>query len=94
MCVLCYEYCASFTGRAILLSFHNNRFLQDLKAWVQGKQEVELVDMVLRIRQKLEKTYIEEVPIGNSVREKLQERINDITHTLPDDLKDILNHES
>ncbi|CAL7936569.1 unnamed protein product [Xylocopa violacea] len=66
----------------------------DLKTWVQGKQEVELVDMILRIRQKLEKTYIDEVPIGNSVREKLQERINDITHTLPDDLKDILNHES
>ncbi|XP_031834729.1 protein DENND6A [Nomia melanderi] len=66
----------------------------DLKTWVQGKQEVELVDMVLRIRQKLEKTYIDEVPIGKSVKEKLQERINDITHTLPDDLKDILNHES
>lgn len=66
----------------------------DLKTWVQGRQEVELVDMILRIRQKLEKTYIEEVPIGSSVREKLQERINDITHTLPDDLKGILNHES
>lgn len=61
---------------------------------MQGKQEVELVDMILRIRQKLEKTYVDEVPIGNSVREKLQERINDITHTLPDDLKGILNHES
>ncbi|KAF3430434.1 hypothetical protein E2986_01197 [Frieseomelitta varia] len=66
----------------------------DLKTWVQGKQEVELVDMILRIRQKLEKTYIDEVPIDNSVRVKLQERINDITHTLPDDLKDILKYES
>lgn len=60
---------------------------------MQGKQEVELVDMILRIRQKLEKTYIDEVPIDNSVRVKLQERINDITHTLPDDLKDILKYE-
>lgn len=39
-----------------------------------------------------EAAYIDEVSIGNSVKEKLQERINDITHTLPDDLKDILYH--
>lgn len=67
---------------------------QDLKTWVQGKQEVEVVDMILRIRQKLEKSCIDDIPIDNSVREKLRERMNDITHVLPDDLKVILRHES
>ncbi|XP_077278090.1 protein DENND6A isoform X2 [Temnothorax americanus] len=66
----------------------------DLKTWVQGKQEVEIVDMILRIRQKLERSCIDDVPIDNSVRKRLRERINDITHVLPDDLKVILRHES
>ncbi|XP_020280261.1 protein DENND6A isoform X1 [Pseudomyrmex gracilis] len=66
----------------------------DLKTWVQGKHEVEVVDMILRIRQKLEKSCIDDVPIDNSVREKLRERIDDITHVLPDDLKVILRQES
>ncbi|XP_066585732.1 protein DENND6A-like [Prorops nasuta] len=66
----------------------------DLKTWVQGKEEVEIVDMVLRIRQKLETSHIEDVALGHSLREKLQERINDITFMLPDDLKNILNRES
>ncbi|XP_015599764.1 protein DENND6A isoform X2 [Cephus cinctus] len=66
----------------------------DLKTWVQGKQEVEIVDMILRIRQKLDKSYDDDVPIGHAVQEMLRERINDITCTLPDDLKVILNQES
>lgn len=66
----------------------------DLTSWVQGKQEVELVDMVLRIRQKLQKSHEDDVPVGDSVYDMLQERINDITRTLPDDLKIILNHNS
>lgn len=67
---------------------------QDLKTWVQGKQEVEIVDMVLRIRQKLEKNNEGNPANDHYIREKLQEKINDITLTLPDDLKAILNHES
>lgn len=67
---------------------------QDLTSWVQGKQEVELVDMVLRIRQKLQKSNEDDVPIGDSVQDMLRERINDITRTLPDDLKTILNQNS
>lgn len=66
----------------------------DLTSWIQGKKEVELVDMVLRIRQKLQKCHEDSVPVGDSVHDMLQERINDITRTLPDDLKIILNHDS
>ncbi|XP_015516240.1 protein DENND6A [Neodiprion pinetum] len=66
----------------------------DLKTWVQGKQEVEVVDMILRIRQKLDKSYEDDVPISHSVQEKLNERINDIIYTLPDDLQIILSVKS
>lgn len=53
-----------------------------------------MVDMILRIRQKLERSCIDDVPLDNSIKERLRERINDITHVLPDDLKVILRHES
>lgn len=65
-----------------------------MKTWVQGKQEVEVVDMILRIRQKLEKSCVNDISIDDTIKKKLQERINDITHTLPDDLQVILSHES
>ncbi|XP_034948891.1 protein DENND6A [Chelonus insularis] len=66
----------------------------DLKTWVQGKQEVEIVDMILRIRQKLEKSNNEDIPVTRTVREQVGERLEDITRTLPDDLKIILNQKS
>lgn len=65
-----------------------------MTAWVQDKQEVEIVDMVLRIRQKLEKSNLDDIPLGYSVQEMLQERINEITRTLPEDLRAILSKES
>lgn len=65
-----------------------------MKTWVQDKQEVEIVDMVLRIRQKLEKSNNGDVSIAEPVKEMLQERINDITRSLPDDLKIILTNDS
>lgn len=61
---------------------------------MRDKQEVEVVDMILRIRQKLEKSYLDDVPLGYSVQEMLRERINEITRTLPDDLRVILNQGS
>ncbi|KAK0078445.1 hypothetical protein PV325_002477 [Microctonus aethiopoides] len=66
----------------------------DLKTWVQDKQEVEIVDMILRIRQKLKKSYNDDVPISQTIRDKLYERIDDIMLTLTDDLKFILKQES
>ncbi|XP_011501868.1 PREDICTED: protein DENND6A [Ceratosolen solmsi marchali] len=66
----------------------------DLTAWVRDKQEVEVVDMILRIRQKLEKSNLDDVPLEYSVQEMLHERINEITQTLPDDLRKILNKQS
>lgn len=61
---------------------------------MRNKQEVEVVDMILRIRQKLDKSYISDLPLDNCVQDRLQKRIDDITLTLPDDLRVILNHKS
>jgi arsenate reductase-like glutaredoxin family protein len=65
-----------------------------LTAWVRDKQEVEVVDMILRIRQKLEKSNLDDIPLEYSVQEMLRERINEITQALPDDLRTILNKQS
>lgn len=62
----------------------------DLKHWVQDKQEVEVVDMILRIRNKLEQSEAEELPLSDTTREQLRLRMADIICTLPDDLKVVL----
>ncbi|CAB0036127.1 unnamed protein product [Trichogramma brassicae] len=66
----------------------------DLRSWVRDKQEVEIVDMILRIRQKLEKSNLDEVPVDSPVQEMIRERLNEMTLALPDDLRTILNKES
>lgn len=63
---------------------------QDLKVWVQGKQEVEVVDMILRIRHKLEQSETNELPLSSSTKDQLRLRMADIICTLPDDLKTVL----
>ncbi|GLV39377.1 uncharacterized protein CBL_13254 [Carabus blaptoides fortunei] len=62
----------------------------DLKNWVQGKPEVEVVDMVLRIKKKLNKLSEHDMPVTNETKEQLVQRLQDILGTLPDDLKNIL----
>lgn len=63
---------------------------QDLKVWVQGKQEVEVVDMILRIRHKLEQSETNELPLSSSTKDQLRLRMADIICTLPDDLRTVL----
>jgi hypothetical protein len=58
--------------------------------WVQGKQEVEVVDMILRIRHKLKQSELDKLPLSRSTREQLRLRMADIICTLPDDLKTVL----
>ncbi|XP_046405292.1 protein DENND6B [Ischnura elegans] len=62
----------------------------NLKLWVRGKQEVEVVDMILRIRHKLEQSESEDVPLNKSTRQQLKLRMDDIICTLPEDLKTVL----
>lgn len=59
----------------------------DLKNWADGKQEVEVVDMVLKLRQMLKTN----VTIQDNTKTLLARRLDDITCVLPDDLKSILS---
>jgi len=58
--------------------------------WMAGKAEVELVDMVLRIRGKLAEARREELPLPDLVVERLQAHIREIVATLPTDLQGVL----
>ncbi|CAH0561898.1 unnamed protein product [Brassicogethes aeneus] len=62
----------------------------DLKKWVQGKPEVEVVDMVIKIKNKINKCKENDIPVSELVKDELTQRLNDILNQLPDDLKNIL----
>ncbi|XP_059613940.1 protein DENND6B [Phlebotomus argentipes] len=57
---------------------------QDLSAWVVGKHEVELVDMVLKLRQKIAAT------AASETRQQLERHQSDIEASLPEDLRLLL----
>ncbi|KAL0268699.1 UNVERIFIED_CONTAM: hypothetical protein PYX00_010530 [Menopon gallinae] len=59
----------------------------DLTEWVRDKQEVEVVDMVLKIREKLKHT---DLPLSNTTKDQLKTRMDEIINTLPEDLKQVL----
>jgi len=62
----------------------------DLLTWSKGKSEVELVDMVLRIRSKLRLISNKRVEVDTSVEEMLKIKLKSLTDSLPPDLKGIL----
>ncbi|KAJ8928525.1 hypothetical protein NQ314_018901 [Rhamnusium bicolor] len=62
----------------------------DLKDWVQGRPEVEVVDMVLKIKNKITRCNEHDIPVNETTKEQLTHRLNDIVTSLPDDLKNIL----
>lgn len=59
----------------------------DLKVWVRDKPEVEVIDMVLKLKAKIYKCQQHEVPVTNSTRHQLTQRLEDIIRSLPDDIK-------
>ncbi|XP_055387819.1 protein DENND6A [Condylostylus longicornis] len=66
----------------------------DLNQWAQGKQEVEIIDMILKLKQKLKlcsetQSYNEDV-LNSPTRIQLTKQIENITQSLPDDLKLII----
>lgn len=72
----------------------------DLNMWAQGKHEVEIVDMILKLKQKL-KLYSETcdanqietlgTSLKTSTRNQLLQHLENMKKSLPDDLKTILN---
>lgn len=67
--------------------------------WVEGKHEVEIVDMILKVKQKLQicnempTDYLPQSVIAQNqnTRQQLLRHLDDMKKLLPDDLKKLLN---
>jgi hypothetical protein len=59
-----------------------------IEHWIRDKEEVQLVDMVLRIRNKLEES--QDLPVADIVLERLSAHVETIVKTLPPDLQAVL----
>lgn len=75
----------------VYIYLFNTRF-QDIKAWIEDKKEVELVDMILKIRQKLELCENKGYQLNKKIKDQLKVKMNDIISSLPDDLKNVLSN--
>lgn len=62
---------------------------QDLQRWVGSRTEVEVVDMVLRLRSKLSDADV--LPVSQHTREQLQAHLNTLFMALPEDLRSVLH---
>ncbi|XP_023322220.1 protein DENND6A [Eurytemora carolleeae] len=65
-----------------------------IEIWMEGKAEVELVDMVLRIRGKLTEGDRTGLPISDIVKERLETHVRKIVSTLPEDLQAVIESKS
>uniref|UniRef100_A0A8C3CZ80 DENN domain containing 6A n=1 Tax=Cairina moschata TaxID=8855 RepID=A0A8C3CZ80_CAIMO len=63
---------------------------ENLVFWSQKHTEVEAVDLVLKLKNKLLQADRERLPVKTDTLKKLQAHIHDIILALPDDLQDIL----
>lgn len=64
----------------------------DLHAWVNGRQEVEVVDLILKIKEKLAIASKCHLPLSKDVGEKLQQQMDAVICTLPEDLRTVLSY--
>lgn len=65
--------------------------LQNIQEWLNGKEEVEIVDMILKIKNKIEEIDNEDLHLNEITQIQLKNRLNDIILSLPDDLRNIIN---
>uniref|UniRef100_A0A7N4P5J9 DENN domain containing 6A n=1 Tax=Sarcophilus harrisii TaxID=9305 RepID=A0A7N4P5J9_SARHA len=63
---------------------------EDLLLWIQKHTEVETVDLVLKLKNKLLQAHQEHLPVKPGTMEKLRTHIDAIILALPDDLQGIL----
>lgn len=63
-----------------------------MASWLRGKREVEVVDMVLRIREKLDSALAEgeALPVSPQTRQHLQGQLDTVLNSLPEDLRSVL----
>ncbi|XP_049423165.1 protein DENND6B isoform X2 [Epinephelus fuscoguttatus] len=63
----------------------------DLMSWTKDKSEVEIVDLILKLREKLIKARRQQLQLRDGVLQKLDDFINNVIIQLPDDLQTVLS---
>ncbi|XP_064604791.1 LOW QUALITY PROTEIN: protein DENND6A-like [Liolophura sinensis] len=63
----------------------------DLMEWIRDKEEVEIVDLILRLREKLAFATANHIPVNQKSVDKLQSHLNSIISSLPEDLQSVLD---
>lgn len=64
--------------------------VQDLQSWCHERSEVEIVDMVLRLREKLNLVNEHKLDVPPQIAAMISLQLDTITHSLPEDLRGIL----
>ncbi|KAG8440124.1 hypothetical protein GDO86_006062 [Hymenochirus boettgeri] len=63
----------------------------NIGAWIKSKSEVEIVDLVLKLRDKLLRAYRQQLPVSSASLTKLKLHIDAVISSLPEDLQSILH---
>ncbi|XP_075967395.1 protein DENND6B isoform X3 [Anarhichas minor] len=63
----------------------------ELMSWTKDKSEVEIVDLILKLREKMNKARRQQLQMKDGVLEKLDTFINSIMSSLPEDLQTVLS---
>nr|XP_046235664.1 protein DENND6B isoform X1 [Scatophagus argus] len=63
----------------------------DLLGWTKDKSEVEIVDLVLKLREKLSKAQRQQLQVKDGVLDKLDAFMKSTISSLPEDLQTVLN---
>ncbi|XP_075409557.1 protein DENND6B isoform X2 [Tenrec ecaudatus] len=62
----------------------------DIQAWRKGRSEVEVVDLVLKLREKLVRAQVHQLPVKEETLRRVQLYMQTITSSLPKDLQGLL----
>uniref|UniRef100_A0A8C3QX07 DENN domain containing 6B n=1 Tax=Cyanoderma ruficeps TaxID=181631 RepID=A0A8C3QX07_9PASS len=64
----------------------------DIVAWMKDKSEVEIVDLVLKLREKLVRARCQHLPVKEETLQRVSLYIDTIIGSLPEDLQAVLHH--
>lgn len=62
----------------------------DLLSWTKDKSEVETVDLILKLREKLTRAHMHQLPVKEELLDKLENYIHSVISSLPEDLQAVL----
>uniref|UniRef100_A0A673M822 Protein DENND6B-like n=1 Tax=Sinocyclocheilus rhinocerous TaxID=307959 RepID=A0A673M822_9TELE len=65
----------------------------DLLTWTKDKSEVEIVDLILKLREKLTRARKHQLPVKEELLERLEQSIQTIISSLPEDLQTLLHRQ-